>query len=40
MFPMILEARKRKTRELFADRQNFIQELGKDIASLERRLNA
>ena len=27
MFPMILEARKRKTRELFADRQSFMREL-------------
>ena len=37
ILPMILEARKRKTRELFADRQNFMQELGKDIASIERK---
>jgi hypothetical protein len=37
IFPAILKARVRKTRELFADREAFIAQLAKDIRSLERR---
>jgi len=37
IFPAILKARVRKTRELFADKEAFIQQLAKDIRSLERR---
>lgn len=36
IFPAILEARKRKTKELFADREAFIQRLAKDIRALVR----
>lgn len=36
VFPAILRARKRKTRELFADREAFVQRLAKDIRALER----
>jgi hypothetical protein len=37
IFPAIMEARIRKTRELFADRQAFIAQLRKDIAALVRK---
>ena len=36
IFPMIAEARKRKTRELFADKEGFIKRLARDIRALER----
>jgi hypothetical protein len=37
IFPAILKARVRKTRELFADREAFIAQLAKDIRALERK---
>lgn len=37
IFPAILRARVRKTRELFADKEAFSAQLAKDISSLERR---
>jgi hypothetical protein len=37
IFPAILKARVRKTRELFADREAFVAQLAKDIRALERK---
>lgn len=39
IFPAIVEARIRKTRELFADRESFKAQLRKDIAGLIRKAN-